>query len=76
MEMSRLKDILIASLAAVSFGVLLYIVFDYGFGYGFGAGVAAASEACGEQVVQLTASAGGSVDVIKQLVSTICYGGN
>ena len=68
----RIKDILIASLAAVSFGVLLYIVFDYGFG----AGVTAASEACGEQVVQLTASAGGSVDVIKQLVSTICYGGN
>jgi len=66
-----MKDILIATVAAALFAACLYFSYDYGFGHG----VSAAAEVCGNAIIQIGVEAGASIEVIQEMVSTVCYGG-
>ena len=65
-----MRDFILAVAAATLFAACVYVSYDFGFGHG----VEAAREACGNVVIQMSVEAGASLEVIKTLVDTICYG--
>lgn len=66
-----MRDFILAIAAAVLFATCVYVSYDYGFGHG----VSAASEVCGNSIIQIGVEAGASIEVIQEMVSTVCYGG-